>query len=52
MYQDYNEFILNASRPELVIFITAYNDWIQNQLRRGALIFSPEDYYGGIYTEG
>jgi len=52
MYQNYNEFILNASQPELVIFITAYNDWIKNQLHKGALIFSPEDYYGGIYVEG
>lgn len=39
-------FIRDGTRHEIITFLTAYNKWVENQLKIGGLIFSPKDYFG------
>ena len=44
-YLEYESFLENDNKEKIVEFLNAYNDWIKAQLRCGALIFPPDDYY-------
>ena len=48
---DFETFIDNLQDEQAKDFILAYDSWIKNQLRKGALIFPIEDYYY-LWKEG
>lgn len=43
---DFNTLVSSSSFNVVSLYIKEYNKWINNQLKSGGLIFSPEDYYG------
>lgn len=45
MIDEFQEFLDSDDKEKLIKFINDYNDWIKTQLRVGALIFPPDDYY-------
>lgn len=45
MIDEFQEFLDSDDKDKLIQFVNDYNDWIKAQLRVGALIFPPDDYY-------
>lgn len=45
MIDEFQEFINSDNIEKVIQFINDYNDWIKKQIRVGALIFPPDDYY-------
>lgn len=42
----FKSLLEECDKQEIVEYLTAYNTWVQLQLKIGGLIFSPEDYFG------
>lgn len=45
MIDEFQEFINSDNTEKVIQFISDYNDWVKKQIRIGALIFPPDDYY-------
>lgn len=45
MIDEFQEFLDINDKDKIIQFINDYNDWVMKQLRVGALIFPPNDYY-------
>lgn len=45
MIDEFQEFINSDNTERVIQFINDYNGWVKKQIRVGALIFPPDDYY-------